>query len=293
VRILLAGATGVVGRRLLPLLVADGHHVTAISRRPERIPGLRVAGADAAVADVRDPDALTATIRDAAPEVVVHQLTDLGAGDRAANAELRVTGTRHLVDAALAAGVRRIVAPSIAWAYVGGDGPADEDTPLDLDAPEPRRTTVRAVAALEAAVREAPEWVVLRYGMFYGPDTWFAPDGLHAAEAQAGRLTASNDVTSFLHVDDAAAAAVAALSWPSGVVNVCDDEPAAARDWVPEFCASVGAPPPPGSDAPRQPWARGADNRRARDQRAWTPGHPSWRGGFTASAAADAVAGAR
>jgi nucleoside-diphosphate-sugar epimerase len=285
-RILLAGSTGVVGRRLVPLLVADGHHVTALTRRSERVPALRAAGAHPAVVDVRDAGTLAATVRDAAPEVVVHQLTDLGAGDLAANAELRVSGTRHLVDAALAAGARRIVAQSIAWAYAAGDDPADEDTPLDLDAPEPRATAVRGIAALEAAVREAPEWVVLRYGMFYGPDTWFAPDGPRAADARAGRLVADGDVTSFLHVDDAAAAAVAALGWPSGAVNVCDDEPAAARDWVPAFCAGVGAPPPSVSDAPRRAWARGADNRLAREKLGWIPEHPSWRRGFTLSAAA-------
>jgi nucleoside-diphosphate-sugar epimerase len=285
-RILLAGATGVVGRRLVPLLVGSGHHVTALTRRPERVPELRAAGADPAVVDVRDAAALGAAVRDIAPEVVVHQLTDLGSADLAANAELRVTGTRNLVDAALAAGARRVVAQSIAWAYAGGDSPADEDTPLDLDAPEPRATTVRGVAALEAAVREAPEWVVLRYGMFHGPGTWFAPDGLRAADALAGRLVADRDVTSFLHVDDAAAAAVAALEWPSGAVNVCDDEPAAALDWVPAFCASVGAPPPPVSDAPRRRWARGADNRRAREQLGWTPRHRSWRRGFALTRAA-------
>ncbi|GAA5111860.1 NAD-dependent epimerase/dehydratase family protein [Pseudonocardia adelaidensis] len=283
-RILLAGSTGVVGRRLVPLLVAEGHHVTALTRKPERVPGLRAAGAHPAVVDVRDAGALAATVRDAEPEVVVHQLTDLGAADLAANSELRVTGTRHLVDAALSAGARRVVAQSIAWAYRGGDDPADETTPFDLDAPGPRAGTVRGIAALEAAVREAPEWVVLRYGMLYGPDTWFAPDGLRAADARAGRLVADGDVTSFLHVDDAAAAAVAALGWPSGAVNVCDDEPAAARDWVPAFCAAVGAPPPPSSEAPRRAWARGAANRVAREELGWTPMHPSWRAGFPLTA---------
>ncbi|TWF78665.1 nucleoside-diphosphate-sugar epimerase [Pseudonocardia hierapolitana] len=285
-RILLAGSTGVVGRRLVPLLVENGHHVTALTRRPEHVPALRAAGADPAVVDVKDAVALAATVRDVAPEVVVHQLTDLGAADLSANAELRVTGTRNLVDAALAAGARRVVAQSIAWAYAGGDAPAGEDTPLDLDAPEPRATSVRGISALEAAVREAPAWVVLRYGMFYGPDTWFAPGGLRAADARAGRLVADGDVTSFLHVDDAAAAAVAALEWPSGAVNVCDDEPAAGRDWVPAFCEAVGAPAPPVSDAPRREWARGADNRLAREELGWMPEHRSWRQGFALTGAA-------
>jgi nucleoside-diphosphate-sugar epimerase len=284
-RILVAGATGVVGRRLLPLLVAEGHEVTALTRRPERAAELRAAGAQPAVVDVRDASALTETVRDAAPEVVLHQLTDLGAGDLAANAALRVTGTRRLVDAALAAGAHRIVAQSIAWAYAGGDAPAGEDVPLDVDADEPRRTSVLGVAALEAAVREVPEWVLLRYGMFYGPDTWFAPDGLRVQEARAGRLVADGDVTSFVHVDDAARAAAAALSWPSGPVNVCDDEPAPGREWVPAFCAAVGAPPPPVSDAHRRPWARGADSRLAREQYGWAPRYRSWREGFVVSAA--------
>jgi nucleoside-diphosphate-sugar epimerase len=281
VRILLAGSTGVVGRRLVPLLVADGHHVTALTRRPERLAALRTTGAHPVVADVRDADALATTVHDAAPEVVLHQLTDLGTGDLAANAALREVGTRNLVDAAVAAGARRIIAQSITWAYVGGDGPADEDTPFDFDAPGPRGATVRGVAALEAAVLAAPEWVVLRYGTLYGPQTWLAPGGRRAADAHAGRLVADGDVTSFLHVDDAAAAAVAALDWPPGAVNVCDDEPVEAGEWVPRFCASVGAPPPPTSEAPRRPWARGADNRRARERRGWVPEHTSWRSTFT------------
>ncbi|HLU57947.1 MAG TPA: NAD(P)-dependent oxidoreductase [Pseudonocardia sp.] len=285
VRILLAGATGVVGRLLVPLLVAEGHHVTALTRRPDRVPALRAAGAEPAVVDVKDARALSATVRDAAPEVVVHQLTDLSAADLAANSALRVTGTRNLVDAALAAGSRRIVAQSICWAYAGGDDLATEDVPLDLDAPEPRRTSVRGVAALEAAVREAPEWVVLRYGSFYGPGTWFAPDGARADAARAGELVADTAVTSFLHVEDAAAAAVAALGWPSGAVNVCDDEPATGQEWVPAFCAAVGAPPPPVSTAPRPGWARGADNRLAREQRGWAPRYRSWREGFARSVA--------
>ncbi|WP_219413890.1 NAD-dependent epimerase/dehydratase family protein [Pseudonocardia nigra] len=280
-RVFLAGSTGVVGRRLLPLLIADGHHVTALTRRPERAAGLRAAGAEPVVADARDGRALAAAVRDSAPDVVVHQLTDLGRADLTANSELRRVGTRHLVNAALDAGARRIVAQSIAWAYAGGDGPAAEDTPLDRDAPEPRRSTVHGVAALEEAVGEAPEWVVLRYGMFHGPGTWFAPDGVRAGDARAGRLVAKGDVTSFVHVDDAAAAAVAALNWPTGAVNICDDHPAAAYEWMPAFCAAVGAPPPPvDRGAERPAWARGADNTRARTELGWVAHHPCWRDAF-------------
>jgi nucleoside-diphosphate-sugar epimerase len=274
--VFLAGATGVLGRRILPLLVARGHRVNAVTRDPGRLPGLRAAGASPAVADVLDADAIAARVREAGPDLVMHQLTDLRDGDRAANAHLRVVGTRNLVRAARSAGVGRVVAQSIAWAYVAGTGPATEDVPLRPEMP--------GVPQLEAAVRELPEWVLLRYGMFYGPDTWYAPDGLMARRARAGELAADNDdVTSFVHVDDAAAAAVEALAWPTGATNVCDDEPAPARIWVPAFYQAVGVPRPAtaASPAPRTGWARGADNHRARAL-GWTPRYPSWRDGFAA-----------
>ncbi|WP_204077905.1 NAD-dependent epimerase/dehydratase family protein [Planotetraspora phitsanulokensis] len=284
-RIFLAGATGVVGRRLVPLLVAEGHQVTALTRRPERTATLRAAGAEPVVADVHDRAALSAAVEKAVPDVVMHQLTDLASGDRAANAAVRRQGTRNLVDAALAAGVRRMVAQSIAWIYEAGDEPADETTPLDLAASEARGRTVESVAALEAAVHEMPEWVVLRHGQLYGPGTWYAPDGLMADAARAGKLAAGGEVVSFVHADDAATAAVQALTWPAGgAVNVCDDEPAPGREWVSAFCTAVGAPPPPLADTGRPGWARGADNHYARKHLGWVPRYLSWRDGFAAFA---------
>jgi nucleoside-diphosphate-sugar epimerase len=274
--ILLAGATGVVGRKIVPLLAADGHKVTGLTRSPARAAALRALGAEPLVADVLDRTALVAAVRAAAPEVVVHQLTDLADANLEANARLRVIGTRNLVDAARAAGVRRIVAQSIAFGYEDGPEPAAEDTPL--------RTGLRGVPELESAAAELPEWVVLRYGLFYGPGTWYAPDGMMADRARAEELVADGSVTSFVHVQDAAVAAVEALGWPSGAVNVCDDEPAAARDWVPAFCAAVGAPAPLWA-ATRTAGARGADNHRAR-QLGWTPRYPSWRNGFARLTAA-------
>ena len=212
----------------------------------------------------------------------MHQLTDLAGGSLAANAALRIHGTRNLVDAAQTAGVRRIVAQSIAWAYEPGDGPAGEATALDTGAPPPRRTTIEGIAALETAARELPEWVVLRYGLLYGPGTWYEPDGARAVDARARALVASDDVSSFVHVDDAAAAAVAALAWPPGAVNVCDDEPAPGTS---------GCPPSAARSAPTR---RRRTTLRAPDGRAgpriatrastsgWAPRHPSWRDGFSA-----------
>jgi nucleoside-diphosphate-sugar epimerase len=275
--VLLAGATGVIGRRVTSLLVERGIRVTATTRRPPRAGDLRSLGAEPLVVDAHDRAAMRAAVLAARPDVVMHQLTDLSAGDTSANANLRIHGTRNLVDAALEAGVTRIVAQSVAWAYAPGDEPAEESEPLDHDAPEPRRTTVAGVAALETAVAELPESVVLRYGQLYGPGTWFARDGSRADEARASRLVADDDISSFVHVEDAASAAVAALDWPVGAFNVCDDEPAAARRWVPAFCAAVGAPPPPARHRPRTAWSRGASNRHVRLVAGWTPSRPSWR----------------
>jgi nucleoside-diphosphate-sugar epimerase len=286
--VFLAGATGVIGRRLIPLLAERGHRVTAMTRRPGRAALLRGLGAEPVVADAYARGAVVAALLGAGPDAVIHQLTDLSAVDTAANARLRIHGTRNLVDAARIAGVERMVAQSIAWAYAPGDGPAAEDVPLDLDAAPPRRTTVDGVAALEAAVTRLPEGVVLRYGLLYGPGTWFSAGGIGAENARAGRLAADDDVTSFLHVDDAAAAAADALNWPPGPVNVCDDEPAAGRDWVPAFCAEVGAPAPDTGAGPGAPWARGADNGRARRELGWIPGRPTWREGFVGDLARSA-----
>jgi nucleoside-diphosphate-sugar epimerase len=279
VRVFLAGATGAIGRRVLPQLITSGHAVTAMVRSPEGARRVEQAGATAVLADAMDADAVRAAVLAARPEVLMHQLTALSGRDFAANAAMRIHGTRHLADAAEAAGVSRFIAQSICWVYQPGDDPPTEREPLDLQAAS---GPVRAVAELEAQTARSPEWVVLRYGQLYGPDTWYAPGGAFGQQAREGKLTATADVASFVHVDDAAAAAIAALHWPTGTVNVCDDEPAAGLDWAPAFCAAVGAPPPPSSDAPRSPTARGADNTLARATLAWVPQWTSWRDGFAA-----------
>jgi nucleoside-diphosphate-sugar epimerase len=279
-RIFLAGATGAIGRLLVPLLLADGHDVTALTRRDPS--PLRRQGATAVVGDVYDAEALHEVVGSARPDVVIHQLTDLGARDFAANGRMRRVGTRNLVDAALAAGVRRVISQSISWAYEGGDEPATESTPLDLAAADDgRRGMVEAVAALEDITAEAPESVVLRYGMLYGPGTWYTKGGLMADLAATGELPTGSEVTSFLHVEDAAIAAVRALEWPSGPVNIVDDEPAPASDWSTVFAESVGVPAPAAVGGDRTGWARGASNAYAREHLAWTPTYPTWRTGFS------------
>lgn len=289
--VLVAGATGAVGRLLVPLLLEAGHQVTGISRTPAGTERVRRQGASAVQGDVFDRDGLREAVAAAAPDAVIHQLTDLSGADGEATDRLRREGTRHLVDAARSAGVTRIVAQSISWVYVPGEGPADETVPLDIGAAQPRGAMVDGVRALEDTAAEMDTAVLLRYGILYGPGTWYAPGGAVAAALAGdpsarflGNIEADRSVSSFLHVADAARAAVAALDWPAGPVNIVDDEPAEAREWLPVLAAALGVPAPPEDGSGRQDWARGASNALAR-ARGWRPGHATWRTGFAAQEA--------
>jgi nucleoside-diphosphate-sugar epimerase len=292
-RVFVAGATGAIGSQLVPMLVAAGHEVTAVSRTPAGVERIRNLAATAVQADALDAEGLRRAVGAAAPEVVIHQLTDLSGADGAANLRMRREGTRNLVGAAKAAGVGRIVAQSISWAYAPGEGPAEETVPLDGAAAETRARTVAGVRALEETAAELETAVVLRYGLLYGPGTWYAPGGAFAAALSGDRSarflgsTVANDaVSSFVHVADAAGAALAALGWPGGPVNIVDDEPAAARDWLPVLAEALGVPAP-GPVAGRQDWERGARNTLARS-RGWRPAWPTWRSGFSAQRASTA-----
>ena len=216
-RIFVAGASGVIGRRLVPLLIEAGHQVHGGTRDERGADVLRTLGATPRVADVFDRDALHSALRQSRPEVVIHQLTDLPPGLDPArmgeaiirNARIRAEGTANLVSATLAAGCGRMVAQSITWAYAPGDGARRESDPLDLDAVGSRATTVRGIAALESATLQTRGLTgcVLRYGHLYGPGT-----GTHQP-SEAVRL----------HVDAAAAAALRAVqSSAHGIFNVCE-----------------------------------------------------------------------
>lgn len=273
-KILLAGATGVVGRRLIPLLVQAGHEVAGTTRRTERAGLLRDLGAEPVIVDMFDAAAVHDAVAAQRPDAVIHQLTDLSTEDFDANSQLRITGTRNLVDAALAAGVETMVAQSIAWLYVPGDAPAVETDPLDSSLPP-----YKGVAALEDAVGEMPRGVVLRYGALYGPGTWYAPDGAIAERVRAGTLRQAPSWTSFVHAEDAASAALAALDWPAGAVNIVDDEPVTTADWLPVYSAAIGAPHPGSAGKHAAATGRPASNAKALDL-GWKPQVTSWRTGF-------------
>ena len=295
-RVFVAGATGAIGRPLVPRLLAAGYGVTGTTRSEERAAALRTAGAEAAVLDALDRNAVLAAMEASRPEVVVHQLTALperiDPGDPATyepTSRLRSEGTRILLDAARATGARRFVAQSVAFLYAQVGGPVKtEDDPL-LD----RGASARAVAELEQAVTgaQALEGVVLRYGYFYGPGTYYGPEGSATADVRRGRFPivgGGDGVFSFVHVDDAAEATVAAVERGApGVYTLVDDEPAPMRDWLPAFAAAAGADPPPVREAsPADAFTtgmRGASNAKAKGELGWEPRYPSWRIGFAES----------
>lgn len=272
----MAGATGVLGRRVVAGLVAAGHAVHGTSRHAGRAASLEAGlGATGLVMDALDEASVAAALEAARPEAVVHLLTDLSGSDFAANARLRVEGTANLVAASRSAGVARMVAESIAWAYRPGRTPAGEDEPLALDGAT-GGPALASIGALESAVAGLGDAVVLRYGLLYGPGTWYWPGGAQVEALREGRFVATTAWTSFVHVDDAAAATEAALGWPAGVYNVVDDEPTHVREWGPLVARAAGAP---GTAPAARDEGRAASNARAREL-GWRPRQATWRTGL-------------
>ena len=305
-RVFLAGGTGVIGRALLPQLRDAGHEVTAMTRFEERAEKLRGLGVEAVVCDAFDTDRVVLAVESARPEVVVNQLTDIPkainprkmAEQFTTNDRLRTEGTRNLMRGASAAGARRLISQSIAWAYAPTEGLWTEEDRLWLEAPEPWGRSVNAVAALEEATLGGGgvEGVVLRYGFFYGPGSAYASDGSTAAMVRKRAFPVVGDgaaVYSYIHVDDAAGATVAALDHgPPGAYNVVDDDPGKVREWLPEYAEALGARPP--RRVPRflarlgagkfavymMTGLQGATNAKAKRELGWQPRWASWRHGF-------------
>jgi nucleoside-diphosphate-sugar epimerase len=311
-RVFVAGGAGVIGQRLIPMLINAGHQVTATTRSPARTESLRKLGADPVVADGLDREAVIAAVIAARPDVIIHQMTgltgqaDLKHFDRtfAVTNQLRTAGTDHLLEAARAAGTRRVIAQSFTgWPNQPTGGPVKtEDAPLDPHPVASMTESLRAIQHVEQAVPAGvPEGLVLRYGILYGPGT--SEELIDAA--RKGRLPiigGGAGVWSFTHVTDAAsAAAAAALHGAPGLYNAVDDEPAPVAEWLPYLASCLGA---------RAPWrlpawagrllagdsvvhmmteSRGSSNARARRELDWTLAYPSWRAGFASGLEQPAV----
>jgi nucleoside-diphosphate-sugar epimerase len=302
-RVFVAGATGAIGRRLVPQLVERGHDVVATTSRPERADGLRALGATPVVLDGLDGAAVGEAVARARPDAIVHQMTAIGGKpdlrhfDRwfAKTNALRTVGTRHLLAAAQAAGVRRFVAQSYTgWNNERRGGPVKtEADPFDPEPAKEQREALAAIRFVEEAVTAAPlEGIVLRYGNFYGPGEMDAMLAL-IRKRQFPLVGDGGGVWSFIHVDDAAAATVAALEHGRpGIYNVADDEPAPVAEWLPYLAQTLGAKPPrrvpawlgrlAAGEVPVR-WmtqGRGASNAKLKRELGWRPGYASWRDGF-------------
>jgi 2-alkyl-3-oxoalkanoate reductase len=311
-KVFVAGATGALGRQLVPQLVPRGHEVVGMTRSASKQDLVRSLGARPVVVDALDPDAVDQAVASADPEVIVHELTALSGPmsmrdarhpDRSSAAKmtnrLRTEATDHLLAAGRAVGARRFVAQSFgAFRFARTGGPVQtEADPID---PDPRQTGLEAILYLEQAVTtiEWGEGLALRYGGFYGPGTGIslAPDAPMAGPIRKRRFPIVGDgggVWSLIHIEDAAAAtAVAVERGRPGIYNVVDDQPAPVREWLPVLASALGAKPP--RRIPR--WlgrllagematlmmtdARGASNEKAKRELGWKPHYASWRQGF-------------
>jgi nucleoside-diphosphate-sugar epimerase len=305
-KVFIAGASGAIGRPLVRQLVATGHEVTGTTRREERAEEIRAAGAKAVVCDAFDAATLEAAVKEAAPDVVVNQLTSLPqrydprkASFYEETNRVRREGGHNLVEAARAGGARRFLTQSISFLYAPeGDWVKDEEArPFD-DAPGHFGPAVRVMLDHEREVVESADFegLVLRYGQFYGPGTYFARDGHLGREVQRRRFPIVGEgagTFSFLHVEDAAGAALAALEHGQpGVYNVVDDEPTPLHEWLPVYAEALGAKPPrrvpfwlarlvAGKSVAESAVAlRGASNAKAKRELDWQPRYASWRRGF-------------
>jgi nucleoside-diphosphate-sugar epimerase len=313
-RVFVAGASGAIGKRLVPLLVSRGHEVVAMTRSSRGERALREAGAAPVVADGLDRAAVSEAVVRAEPEVIVHEMTSLSPvmnlrrfdAEFATTNRLRTEGTRRLVEAAHAAGVRRLVAQSFGnWSYerVGGQVKTEND-PLDPNPPASMRQTLAAIVQLESLVTggagidgvDSSAGLVLRYGNLYGPGTGWSDGGAFVEMVAKRKLPIIGDgagVWSFVHVDDAAIATVTAIErGNAGIYNISDEEPAPVSIWLPYVARALDARPPrhvPGwlgrlivGEAGLSMFTaiRGSSNAKAKRELGWRLIYPSWRQGF-------------
>jgi nucleoside-diphosphate-sugar epimerase len=307
-RIFVAGAAGALGKQLIPRLVENGHEVTGMTRSESKSRVVEELAATPVVADGLEPEQVASAVADADPEVIVHELTALSGNpdmrhwDRyfELTNRLRTEATDHLLAAGRAVGVKRFVAQSYAgWPYArDGAAAKSEEEQLDPHPVPAMRQTFDAIRYLEGTVTGA-EWtegIVLRYGGFYGPGTSLWPDGEIDELLQKRRFPVvgdGNGVWSFVRIDDAATATVAAIEdGERGIYNVVDDSPEPVSEWLPGIAEALGAKPP--RHVPR--WlgrvlageavavmmteVRGASNEKAKRELGWSPKFPSWREGL-------------
>ncbi|XGW00748.1 MAG: NAD-dependent epimerase/dehydratase family protein (plasmid) [Leptolyngbya sp. BL-A-14] len=258
-RILVAGATGAIGRPLITQLLRKGHDVVALTRSSEKAQALVQQGVEPAIADVFDPNAVKEAVTGAQPDIVIEQLTaypktynrESMSAAGPLNNRIRLEGGANVLAAAQAAGVQRYLRQSIAFWAIPDSGWANEETPLAFDGSPAVAADARVVTELERRLLEAPdlEGIILRYGFFYGPGTWFAPDGDVANQVRQQQFPIVGNgegVWSWLHIEDAAIATISAAERGNpGIYLIADNQPLKVREWLPVYARWLKAAPPP------------------------------------------------
>jgi nucleoside-diphosphate-sugar epimerase len=254
-KIFVAGASGAIGQPIITELIRRGHTVTGMTQSDEGARRLAALGASIAKADAFDASAVEAALRASGAEIVIDELTSLPKDPREMpsaspkDRKLRLEGGGNLLRAAETCGVRRYIQQSTGFFMKPASGLADESTPLAVDSSPNVSAAAKMYTQLEIRLLQSPmEGVLLRYGFFYGPNTWYHPDGGAANQVRQQQFPIVGDgsgVWSFVHIDDAALATVAALTAEPGIYNIVDDDPSPVSIWLPAFAKSVGAPPPP------------------------------------------------
>lgn len=252
--IFIAGGSGAIGRSLVPMLIGEGHRVVALTRSPERASSLESMGAIPVIGNVFEKDKLTDILVDAKPDVVIHQLTAFGSQDGDPLGEtirIRTEGTGNLVEASVAANVKRLITQSISFICTPfAETITNEETPLYLEAPDSIRPLAEAVAEMERSTlgESSMEGLVLRYGWFYGPGTNYDPNDVIPRSVRKGKARIIGDGTgtfSFIHIDDAARATMMALTdVKPGIYNIVDDDPAMQNEWLPYVAELLESPAP-------------------------------------------------
>lgn len=278
-KVFLIGATGTIGKRLIPELLNMGYTVAGLTTSSIGGNYLETHEVKAYVGDILDADYMDYVIKDFEPDIVINQITSLKEGNFANNANVRTIGTRNIIDACVKYSVGKIISQSIAWAYKPGNELANEEEDLDVFSTEPRLTTVKGVYELENQSKRLKNHVILRYGFLYGENTWYAPNGFIHQQISAGMHRASEGIRSFIHIDDAISITIKSLEWNSGIYNVVNDVPVSEYEWAKYFCDKVGLKDIDIIAVAAQNWERGTSNSKIKNLGVLLK-YPDWRDGY-------------
>ncbi|PTJ43155.1 NAD-dependent epimerase/dehydratase family protein [Mammaliicoccus sciuri] len=264
-KIFVTGATGLIGTKLTKRLIEEGYEVAGLTTSEKGKEKLDNAGVKAYIGNILKYDTIEKSIGDFKPDIIMNEITDLKQVDMSANTKVRIEGTRNLVEAAIKHDVPHIQSQSIAFVYEAGDTLATEETSLDYDASGDRKITVDGVEGLEKESARLNKHVILRYGLLYGPGTWYGKDGMIYNQFINGEVTMTDGVQSFIHIDDAVETAIQALNFESGIYNVADDEPVKGDDWAKWYSNELNVTPTLNIE-PAAPFERGVTNKKFKDQ---------------------------